>query len=172
MAVATYFRTTTTVLPTFIVQTVSDDDDDNDTSASRRAVDTEAAVVARYEVLTDGWAPLATLGPRQAAGSLTTITSSYTTSVAIPTSTLFSTPAACEIASTTTATSRGGSRSSSTSNVVRSSTQTVTSALATVSDPAGRTSVVLGEFKSTRFSPLLQGTATDLALCPCLSQSP
>lgn len=122
-ATATLFSTRTTVIPTVVVATSSD---------SSGGVD------------------------------LNTFTSSYTTTVQIPTSTLYATPTcapttSAAAASTPTAV-RGGSVASTSAVIptgVTSSTktQTLTSALATVSNAGGSQSVVYVTYTQTMASP-------------------
>lgn len=78
----------------------------------------------------------------------TTITSSFTSTLQLPTDTLFSTPL-CAASPTSTS---AASNSSSSQQRASSTTQTLTSALATVSDARGAPSVVYVTYTQTRSS--------------------
>lgn len=125
-ATATLYSTRTTVLPTVVVATVSPAATNDDGSSEEQI--------------------------------LTTFTSSYTTTALIPTSTLYATPTCASTTASASATG-GGAGSRSTSAVVptgmtsSTKTQTLTSALATVSDAGGRQSVVYVTYTQTLASP-------------------
>ncbi|CAO1630564.1 unnamed protein product [Parajaminaea phylloscopi] len=115
VATLTLWATQTTVIPTVVVATLE--------------VDTPVSLI-----------------PRQGnAVATTTYTSYYTTTVRIPTSTLFSIPSCTSVAGTSLTTPQPSQASTA--------TNTLTSAFATVSDAQGRASVVYVTYTQTLAPP-------------------
>ncbi|CAO1627395.1 unnamed protein product [Sympodiomycopsis kandeliae] len=94
-----------------------------------------------------------TVLPTQIVSDSTTLTSSFTTTLAVPTQTLYNTPSCVVIAPTTPTSAPGVSRPiTSPSSSRQTTTQTLTSALATVNDISGSPSVVYVTYTATRSS--------------------
>lgn len=125
---ATLYQTSTTAIPTVVVNTVTDTVSNLTTTAAS--------------------------------------TSYYTTTVRIPTSTLFATPT-CNVDTTEASVSSRTTRQALTSST---STQTMTSALATVSDAQGRASVVFVTYTQT-LAPPSPVFVTTIASAPSQSAS-
>lgn len=138
---ATLYQTSTTVLPTIVVAVLPPG-----SVASTEDSSSDSSAVARRDIE----ARQATATAAATGGTTVTYTSSYTTTVRIPTSTLYATPA-CSAVST----SEGRSVTVSCSASVRSNTrtQTLTSALATVAAEGGSQSVVYVTYTQTQASP-------------------